>query len=116
MPACAGMTAAWPAIACLDAVGLRQIRLDDGLELCAYACDLRWIDTHRHAQTPARGHGFVEHLRVAVEPACARPIARVECEFHHDARLGQSLLDQVEQAIGPLPGRGRDQNGTTPRR
>src|SRR3979411_3091583 len=62
-----------------------QIRLDRGLELGPHPLDLRRIHTHRHGQTPAFGHGFVQDLHVAIEPARAGPVARVEVELHDDA-------------------------------
>src|SRR3954453_23255328 len=93
-----------------------QIRLDGALELGPHPLDLRRIHTHGHAKAPAFRHGFVQDLRVAIEPARAGPVTRVEVELYDDAGLREPLLDQVDEAIGPLPGRGRDQDRAAFRR
>src|SRR5579883_1405265 len=55
------------------------------------------------ASRPSSVTGLVQHFHVAIEPARTCAIGEVEVERQNDARLGEPRLDQVDEAVDPLP-------------
>src|SRR5215468_10609575 len=79
VPAFAGTTT-WPLSRAHSLLGAADGFLDLLREFPPQQIDLGRIDAHRHDQLAVVAVGLGQHLGVAVQPACARAIGRIERE------------------------------------
>ena len=60
------------------------------------------IGAHRHRQPAILAHGARQHFGIAVEPAQAGAVGRIERQFERQPAFAQPRLDRRDQALYPL--------------
>src|SRR5262245_39712368 len=81
-----------------------------GVKPAADALRIGGIGAHRHGEAAVIAQMLFHHLGMAMQPAHAGAVRRVEHQVEGDALGGEMRVDRIEQGGKPLPGQRRRQH------
>src|ERR1700730_8490565 len=95
--------------------GTTRLRVRHGVEPAHHDIALGLVDAHGHVEVAVM-QLLVEHLGVAMQPADAGAVGRIDRKIERHARLREPVLDRTQQFVDPLPGHRGDQEARPFRR